>query len=138
MQKYKLALLLLLTAFLASSCGWLNGPEKDAPLTGTKWQLLFRSLPNQPSSGGGGNEYSLVLDEAGGVSGQASCNSCGGHYMLSAPDSIEFEIGCTEIACQDGWISTPFPVGKAACAIDGSSLTLRSADGSVFFFLAVE
>jgi heat shock protein HslJ len=86
-----------------------------------------------------GTTLSLTFED-GGLSANAGCNTLFGGYTIVDGELRAGTLAQTEMACepplmdQDQWI-TDFLTGQPAVALDGDTLTLTGADGTVLTML---
>jgi hypothetical protein len=109
---------LILVALLTVSCdlfttNGVNISSKEIEITsqslaGTQWELVSIEVTEQGPLGREAGVYAVPDDEyynidfkEFGLKGRMFCNTCGGRYEITPPDSISIAWICTRASC--GW-----------------------------------
>ncbi len=109
---------LILVALLIVSCdlimpGGVKNSSKEIEITsqslaGTQWELISMEVTEQGTHGRETGVYAVPVDEyyiidfkEFGLKGHMFCNSCGGRYKITPPDSISIAWICSRASC--GW-----------------------------------
>jgi len=135
MEKMRFYLLVIVAGILLAACS--AGASASLSLTGT-WKLVSYGDPVNPTPAAAEVDTSVIFDKKGTISGNVGCNSFGGNYKVDG-NSITFEpISSTLMMCEDPAIGDQETAvlntlaETVTYAIDGNTLTIRSADeGSV-------
>jgi heat shock protein HslJ len=101
-----LLVVFIVTAALFVSCDLMQADSRRVPdpdrLVGVTWELEKTMYTDGSTWTVPGNEfYTIVLTDQNTTGGRAACNSCGGEYTLSGPDSISIMWFCTEAMCAE-------------------------------------
>ncbi|WFN35636.1 META domain-containing protein [Methanogenium sp. S4BF] len=122
-------------------------PPAPEPLTGTTWMLTSYTTGNDSvSSVIAGTEISLIVDEDGGVSGSAGCNSYFASYETDGTALSFGPVGATKMFCDEpeGTMvqeTTYLNLLEAAAGygIEGDILTVQDAsEKTILTFTAAE
>jgi heat shock protein HslJ len=131
----KKSLLLWITLFaIAGSILAACSGTASASLTGT-WKLISYGSSTNPTPADPNIETSLIFGSDGKLNGNAGCNSFNGDYKVDGSTATFGPIASTMMACadpimqQEGAVFNVF-TNSAAFKIDGSTLTVTSADGN--------
>jgi heat shock protein HslJ len=105
-------------------------------LAGTTWTLVSYGDAASPTAAATGVETSLTFNKDGTVGGNMGCNGFGGDYSVKGETITFGNLISTMMACEEPRMSqetATFSImnGDVAFAIDGSTLTLTTADGRV-------
>jgi heat shock protein HslJ len=119
-------------------------PERPVGLEGTRWQVSGIVTGDAVSSTIAGAEAEVTLD-AGSLSGTAGCNRMTGSYTAEAAaseGSVSFsDIGTTKMSCEPEVMEQERQIiaalgAAASYTIEGSTMSLTDADGSLLLTLA--
>lgn len=99
-----LAIIAILIATLIASCDLMTADNHRVAdpdrLVGVTWELTKTIYTDGSTWTVPENEfYTITLTDQNTTGGRAACNSCGGEYALSGPDSISIMWFCTEAMC---------------------------------------
>ncbi|MFO8029809.1 MAG: META domain-containing protein [Cyclonatronaceae bacterium] len=101
-----LAVVSIFTAGLFASCDLMQTDSRGVAdpdrLAGVTWELTKTIYTDGSTWTVPENEfYTITLTDQFTTGGRAACNSCGGEYALSGPDSISIMWFCTEAMCAE-------------------------------------
>jgi heat shock protein HslJ len=114
--------------------------QSSANLNGD-WKLISYGSKSNPTPAVPDVDTTVTFGSDGKIGGSVGCNSFGGDYKVNG-DKITFsQIASTVMACADPLMqqeSAVFSVftDKATFTVDGSTLTITSADGNSVVALA--
>jgi heat shock protein HslJ len=122
--------LILVAAATLAACASGNS------LAGTSWTLVSYGDAANPTAAAAGVDTSLTFNKDGTVGGNMGCNGFGGDYSVQGETITFGNLISTMMACDEPRMSqenTTFSVmnGDVAYTIEGSTLTLTTADGRV-------
>ena len=101
-----LAVVSIVAVGLFASCDLMQTDSRRVAdpdrLVGVTWELTKTIYTDGSTWTVPENEfYTIVLTDQNTTGGRAACNSCGGEYTLSGPDSISIMWFCTEAMCAE-------------------------------------
>jgi heat shock protein HslJ len=118
-------------------------PERSVGLEGTRWQVSGIVTGDAVSSTIAGAEAELTLD-VGSLSGTTGCNRMTGSYSIesaASERSVSFsDIGTTKMLCEPDVSEQERQIiasleGATSYSIEGSTMSLSDADGSLLLTL---
>ena len=131
----KLAMLVVLTAAMASACEDSN-PVAPSDVVAQNWGLVSLQRDGSGVVVADPAKYTLRLEEDGRVGVKSDCNSCGGSYSLSGSD-LEFSaIACTKVACQTPTLDPDYALaleGPKTVSLSDSELVIRGSGVTLRF-----
>jgi heat shock protein HslJ len=133
-MKKKLVISLLALALLLAACGGAS-----SALTGVTWKLVSYGPPGAEQDAVADVPTSLVFGDDGQVSGSMGCNSFGGEYKVEGNQITFGPLVSTLMACDEPIMNQESAVlkiftGTVDYQVDGTTLTITGADGSVATF----
>jgi heat shock protein HslJ len=125
---------LLALALLLAACGGAS-----SALTGVTWKLVSYGPPGAEQDAVADVPTSLVFGDDGQVSGSMGCNSFGGEYKVEGNQITFGPLVSTLMACDEPIMNQESAVlkiftGTVDYQVDGTTLTITGADGSVATF----
>lgn len=122
--------LFAVTAWTLTACAG----GASASLTGS-WKLISYGSKSNPTPGAPDVDTTVTFGSDGKISGNVGCNSFGGDYKVRGDKIVFGQIVSTLMGCpnpigqQESAVFSAF-TGEAAFNVDGSTLTIASADGN--------
>jgi heat shock protein HslJ len=135
MKKNFLALIALVIMVGFTACS-----GQSSALIGD-WKLVSYGSKSSPTPVVSDIDTTVTIGADGKVNGNVGCNSFGGDYKTSGEKISFSQIASTMMACADPLMqqeSAVFTVftDKATFSMDGSTLTITSADGNTVVVLS--
>jgi len=127
--------LIAVFVFILSACS----PGPSASVVG-EWRLESYGGPASLTPAALDVETSIIFDEKGQMNGNVGCNGFGGEYAIDG-DAIVFEPVVSTLMFCEGPVGVQESVilsvfrDTASLAVEGGTLTITSADGSVIVVL---
>ena len=128
--------LFAVTALTLTACAG----SASASLAGS-WKLISYGSKSNPTPAAPDVDTTVTFGPDGKISGSVGCNSFGGDYKVKGDKIVFGQIVSTLMGCPDPigqQESAVFSVfaGEATFSVDGSTLTITSADGNSVVVLA--
>jgi heat shock protein HslJ len=140
-RSFAFFLIAVIVAVAAAGCSGPTGPSETVPLAqriAGVWRLAERQLPGETAvAPPAGSTFTFEVVE-GRAAVKADCNQCGGNAVIGSDTvTVGPAVACTKAYCT---LSAPYDTtyvqvlsGDNDANVDGGTLTLRSARGTLRF-----